>query len=42
MTEAGGGGIRAEIEHRLVRRSIEDEVFRRRLLEDPRGPWSGS
>jgi hypothetical protein len=35
MTEAAGGG-RAEMERRLVQRSLEDEYFRRRLLEDPR------
>lgn len=36
MTEAGGGG-RAEVERRIVQRSLEDEDFRRRLLDDPRG-----
>jgi hypothetical protein len=35
MTDAAGGG-RAEIEQRLVGRSIENEDFRRRLLEDPK------
>jgi hypothetical protein len=35
MTEAAGGG-RVEVERRLVQRSIEDESFRQRLLEDPR------
>jgi Nitrile hydratase, alpha chain len=35
MTEAAGGG-RAEIEGRIIRRSLEDEPFRRRLLEDPK------
>ena len=34
MTEASGGG-RAEVEQRLVERSLEDDAFRRRLLEDP-------
>ena len=34
MTEAAGGG-RAEMERRLVERSLQDESFRRRLLEDP-------
>jgi hypothetical protein len=34
MTEAAGGG-RDEVERRLVERSIEDEEFRRRLLDDP-------
>ena len=38
MTEAGGGGVsRAEFERALVRRSMEDEEFRRRLLADPKG-----
>jgi Nitrile hydratase, alpha chain len=37
MTEAGSGGSRAEMERRLVQRSIEDEDFRRRLLDDPKG-----
>jgi nitrile hydratase alpha subunit len=37
MTEAqAGGGGRAEMERRLVQRSIEDESFRQRLLEYPR------
>ena len=31
MTEAAGGG-RAEVERRLVERSLQDEVFRQRLL----------
>jgi|SRR4051812_28451581 hypothetical protein len=35
MTEAAGGG-RAEIEGRLIQRSLEDDAFRRRLLEDTR------
>jgi hypothetical protein len=38
MTEAsGGGGGRAEMARSIVQRSIEDEEFRQRLLEDPRG-----
>ena len=37
MTEAAGGGGRAEIERRLVQRSLEDEEFRQRLLDDPKG-----
>ncbi len=38
MSEAAaGGGGRAEVERTLVRRSVEDEGFRRRLLEDPKG-----
>jgi hypothetical protein len=36
MTEAAGGG-RAEIEGRIIQRSTEDDSFRRRLLEDPKG-----
>jgi hypothetical protein len=38
MTEAtgGGGGGRAEMERRLTERSLEDEDFRQRLLEDPK------
>jgi hypothetical protein len=35
LTEAAGGG-RAEIEGRIIQRSLEDEDFRRRLLEDPK------
>ena len=38
MSEASGGsGGRAEMERRIVQRSIEDEAFRRRLIEDPKG-----
>jgi Nitrile hydratase, alpha chain len=37
MTEAPAGGGRAEIERTLVQRSMEDEDFRQRLLEDPKG-----
>ena len=39
MTEAsaGGGGSRAEFERTLVQRSMEDEDFRQRLLDDPKG-----
>ena len=37
MTEAGTSSGRAEIERRLVQRSMEDEDFRRRLLDDPKG-----
>ena len=37
MTEAqAGGGGSSEVERRLVQRSLEDESFRQRLLEDPR------
>ena len=34
---AAGGGKRAEIERRLIERSLQDEDFRQRLLEDPKG-----
>jgi hypothetical protein len=38
MTEASGGaGSRAEWERRLVQKSLEDEEFRQRLLDDPKG-----
>jgi hypothetical protein len=38
VTEAtGSGGGRTEMERRLVQRSLEDESFRQRLLEDPKG-----
>ena len=38
MSEASGGsGGRAEMERRIVQRSIEDEDFRQRLIEDPKG-----
>ena len=33
MSEGSG---RAEMERRLVQRSLQDDAFRRRLLEDPR------
>jgi Nitrile hydratase, alpha chain len=38
MSEAtgGGGSRRAEVEWRLIKRSLEDEEFRQRLLADPR------
>jgi Nitrile hydratase, alpha chain len=37
MSEASaGGGGRAEVERRLVQRSLEDEDFRQRLLDDPK------
>jgi hypothetical protein len=36
MTEAAGGG-RAEVERRVIERSLEDESFRQRLLDDPKG-----
>jgi hypothetical protein len=34
---AAGGGGRAEAERTLVQRSLEDEDFRQRLLDDPKG-----
>jgi hypothetical protein len=34
MSERSG---RAEMERKLVERSLEDESFRRRLIEDPKG-----
>ena len=37
MTEASGGGQRAEMERRLINRSLQDESFRQRLLDDPKG-----
>ena len=36
MTESAAGGGRSEIERKLIHRSVEDESFRRRLLDDPR------
>jgi hypothetical protein len=37
MSQASaGGGKRAEIERTLVQRSLQDEDFRRRLLDDPK------
>jgi hypothetical protein len=38
MTYASGGGSRAEMERRLIERSLQDESFRQRLLDDPKGP----
>ena len=37
MSEASGGTGRAEMERTLVQRSLEDEDFRQRLLDDPKG-----
>lgn len=37
MTEAADGGSRAEMERRLVERSLQEESFRQRLLDDPKG-----
>ena len=36
MTEASGGDSRAEMERRLIDRSLQDESFRQRLLAEPR------
>ncbi len=33
----GGSGGREEMKRRLIERSLEDESFRQRLLEDPKG-----
>jgi Nitrile hydratase, alpha chain len=37
MSEASAGGSRAEMERRLIKRSLEDEEFRQSLLADPKG-----
>lgn len=37
LNEAAGGGGRDVMEQRLIRRSLEDDSFRQRLLADPRG-----
>jgi Nitrile hydratase, alpha chain len=37
MSEAAGGEGRAEMERRLINRSLQDETFRQRLLDDPKG-----
>ena len=42
MTETADGGGRAEVERRIIEKSLADEVFRQRLLEDPRLLWSRS
>ena len=34
---AGGSSRRAELERKLIQRSLEDEDFRQRLLDDPKG-----
>jgi Nitrile hydratase, alpha chain len=36
MTEASGGIKRAEVERTLVQKSLEDDSFRQRLLDDPK------
>jgi hypothetical protein len=35
QASAGGGG-RTEVERRLIQRSLQDEEFRQRLLDDPK------
>jgi len=37
MSEAAASGGRAEIERRLIERSLQDESLRQRLLTDPKG-----
>ena len=37
MSEAAPGGGRAEMERRIIERSLKDESFRQRLLADPKG-----
>jgi hypothetical protein len=36
MTDATAGGGRTEMEQRIIQRSLEDDAFRQRLLEDPK------
>lgn len=36
MSEASTGGGRTEMERMLAQRCLEDEAFRRQLLEDPK------
>jgi hypothetical protein len=36
MTEVPAGGGRADMEGRLIQKSLEDQSFRQSLLEDPR------
>ncbi len=36
MTDATAGGRRTEMEQRIIQRSLEDDAFRQRLLEDPK------
>jgi hypothetical protein len=36
MSEVGADGGRAEIEQRLIERSLQDDTFRQRLLADPK------
>ena len=36
MSEASGGSGRAEMERRLIEKSLQDEAFRQRLIEEPK------
>jgi len=36
MSDATAGGGRTEMEQRIIQRSLEDDAFRQRLLEDPK------
>ena len=36
MSEVSAGGGRAEAERRIIQRSLEDDSFRQRLLENPK------
>ena len=37
MSEATGSGGRVRVKRRLIERSLQDDAFRQRLLEDPKG-----
>ena len=39
MSEPAG---RAQMELRLIQRSLQDDAFRQKLLEDPGRPWKRS
>ena len=39
MTEAIGGGGRAEVERRVIERSLQDDAFRQRLLDACCAVW---
>jgi len=36
MTQATGGGGRAEMKRMIIQRSLQDEDFRQQLLADPK------
>lgn len=36
MSEAEAGGGRTEMERKIIQRSLQDDAFRQRLLEDPK------